>query len=192
VDLIDPSTMSATQTYTIATTTKTFSVSYFTISPSTMSGHFTLSYTVTQDDGTALPSWITWTNSGTDLDFTVYTADNTKQGTYTIKITATAIPNKLFQLQSTATSKWLKAYGMYSLKVDVDTPGDDLGTVWEVPYSTFLTSRWNMANLGLNKWLCAEYGGYYDPVCDRTGSPGSWETFTIASLGTNTISMKLY
>jgi hypothetical protein len=87
--------MSSSQSYTIATTAKTFSVSYFTISPTSMANHFWIKYTVTQEDGSALPTWITCTNSGSDLDFSVYTTDNTKHGTYTIKITATAEPNKL-------------------------------------------------------------------------------------------------
>ena len=134
-------------------TAKTFSVSYFTLSPSTMSSRFTRSYTVTLDDGSALPSWITWTDSGTDLDFTVYTTDVSKRGTYTIKITATAYPNYLIQLQSTATDKWLKAYNYYDLRVDLSTPGDDLYTVWEVPYSTTLDSKWGLLNYGLNRYV---------------------------------------
>jgi uncharacterized membrane protein len=90
VDILVPATMSSSQTYTIATTTKIFSVSYFTISPASMDEHFWYSFTVTQEDGSALPSWITWTDSGSDLDFSVYTTDNTKHGTYSIKITMTA------------------------------------------------------------------------------------------------------
>ena len=118
-----------------------------------MSSRFTRSYTVTLDDGSALPSWITWTDSGTDLDFTVYTTDVSKRGTYTIKITATAYPNYLIQLKSTATDKWLKAYNYYDLRVDLSTPGDDLYTVWEVPYSTTLDSKWGLLNYGLNRYV---------------------------------------
>ena len=60
-----------------------------------MDDHFWIFYTVTQDDGTALPSWITWTDSGSDLYFTVYTTDNLKHGIYNIKIAATAYPSKI-------------------------------------------------------------------------------------------------
>jgi hypothetical protein len=87
--------MSSSQSYEIATTAKTFSVSYFYITPTSHAWHFSIKYNVTQEDGTALPSWITWTDSGSDLDFRVYTTDNSKHGTYSIKITATAYPNYL-------------------------------------------------------------------------------------------------
>ena len=37
-----------------------------------------------------MPSWLTWTDSGTDHDFSIYGLDNSIKGSYTMKITGTA------------------------------------------------------------------------------------------------------
>lgn len=68
----------------------TFSSSYFTISPSGYSSYFDIEYTVTKSDGTTKPTWLTFTDSGTDIDFRVYSNSLSDVGTYTISLTATA------------------------------------------------------------------------------------------------------
>jgi hypothetical protein len=85
---MSPSSVSA-QSYTIFKTAATFSAAYYTISPSEAASDFVITYTVTQSDGTAIPSWLTWTDSGTDHDFSIYSTDNSDKGTYTIKLTGT-------------------------------------------------------------------------------------------------------
>jgi hypothetical protein len=89
-------------------------------------------------------------------------------------------------------SKWMKATGTSptSLKINIDTPGDDLGTVFEVPYSSFVLSRWNLYSASVNRYLGAPYGGGYDGNFAST-SVSSYETFPVTVLGTNTISMKV-
>jgi hypothetical protein len=67
-----------------------YSVAYFSITPSVAKTEFTISHTSTLSDGSALPSWLTFTDSGTDLDFKIYSENNNDKGTYSIKITATA------------------------------------------------------------------------------------------------------
>ena len=86
--LVAPAT--SIQYYTIFKTAVTFSVAYFTISPTTKATSFTIQHEVTLSDGTSLPSWVTVTDSGTDLDFSVFSNDNDDKGTYTIMIQATA------------------------------------------------------------------------------------------------------
>jgi hypothetical protein len=78
------------QTYTIFKTALTFSGAYYSISPAAARSSFNITYTVTKSDGTTIPSWLTWSDSGTDLDFRVYSTTNSDKGTYTIKITGTA------------------------------------------------------------------------------------------------------
>ncbi len=78
------------KTYTIFKTALTFSAAYYTISPTVATSSFIISYTVTQSSGTSIPSWLTWSDSGTDLDFTVYSTNNSDIGVYTIKITGSA------------------------------------------------------------------------------------------------------
>ncbi len=73
---MSPSSVSA-QSYTIFKTAVTFSAAYYTITPSVAASEFVITYTVTQSDGTAIPSWLTWTDSGTDHDFSIYSTDNT-------------------------------------------------------------------------------------------------------------------
>ena len=78
------------QTYTIFKTALSFSAAYYSISPVAAKSSFVITYTVTKSDGTAIPPWLTWSDSGTDLDFRVYSTTNSDKGTYTIKITGTA------------------------------------------------------------------------------------------------------
>jgi hypothetical protein len=75
--------------YTIFTT-KTFSVAYFTMTPTSQSSKFTITYSVTKSDGTDIPSWLTYVDSGTDLDFTADSNSASDKGTYTIMISATS------------------------------------------------------------------------------------------------------
>ena len=83
-----PST--TTQYYTIYKTALVYSVSYFWITPTSAKSEFTITYATTLSNGSAAPSWLTLTDSGTDLDFKIFSEDNDDKGTYTIKITATA------------------------------------------------------------------------------------------------------
>ena len=78
------------QTYTIFKTALSYSAAYYSISPVAAKSSFVITYTVTKSDGTSIPSWLTWSDSGTDLDFRVYSTTNSDKGTYTIKITGTA------------------------------------------------------------------------------------------------------
>ena len=92
--------MPSSQSYTIGATQKTFSVYPFTFTGESKDDspwHFIKIYSVTLDDGSPLPSWITYEISGY-LNFKVYTIDNTMSGTYKIKITVTCIPNRLVYL----------------------------------------------------------------------------------------------
>ena len=80
----------AAQTYTIFKTALNFSAAYFSISPVGIKSEFNITYTVTKSDGSAMPSWLTWTDSGTDHDFSIYSINNNNKGTHLIKITGIA------------------------------------------------------------------------------------------------------
>lgn len=86
--LVAPTTVS--QTYTIFKTASTFSVAYFTITPTAGASTFTISHAVTKSDDSAKPDWLTYNDTGSLLSFSIYSTDNNDKGTYTIKITATA------------------------------------------------------------------------------------------------------
>ena len=49
--------------------------------------------TVTQTDGYPLWSWLTWTDTGSSLVFTVLNSVYSDAGTYTVKINAKAVKN---------------------------------------------------------------------------------------------------
>ena len=51
---------------------------------------FTLSHVVTKSDDSALPTWLTFVDSGSSFDFIANSTDSADVGSYTIKITATA------------------------------------------------------------------------------------------------------
>ena len=72
-NLVAPTTTD--QTYIIFKDALTFSVAYFTITPSTKASSFTIDHEVTKSDGTTKPDWLSVTDSGTDLDFSVYSDD---------------------------------------------------------------------------------------------------------------------
>ena len=86
--LVAPTIIS--QTYTIFKTASTFTVAYFTITPTAAADKFTISHAVTKSDDTAKPDWLTLTDTGSLLSFSVFSTDNNDIGIYTIKITATA------------------------------------------------------------------------------------------------------
>jgi hypothetical protein len=48
---------------------------------------------VTQTDGSPLWSWLTWTDTGSSLVFTVLNSVYSDAGTYTVKINAKAVKN---------------------------------------------------------------------------------------------------
>ena len=72
----------ATQYYTIFSGDFTFTVPYFTISPSSQQSVYERSHVATKSDGTALWSWLKFEDSGSEkLTFTAnsttYSDDNT-------------------------------------------------------------------------------------------------------------------
>ena len=80
----------ADQSYTVFKTALTFYTSYYTISPTAANSQFDITYALTQSNGATSPSWLTMTDTGTNLKFTVYSTTNSDRGQYTMLLTGTA------------------------------------------------------------------------------------------------------
>ena len=79
-----------TQTYTIMSEMLTFSLDLPSINPAAPDS-VAVSYSVTQADGSALDSFIGYDVAASTVDFSVYSVDNLKAGSYTLLITLNAV-----------------------------------------------------------------------------------------------------
>lgn len=92
VELVEPATDPEDQLFTlyIDTDGAAFSVDLFTISPVAESSDFTITYEVLLSNGSDLPSFLTWSESSSSLDFIISGAEYSDEGGHIVSISATA------------------------------------------------------------------------------------------------------